>query len=315
MKTRIIKLVSAMLMLLFICELKAQVPQAFNYQAVARDNFGNLIVSHAVGIQIIIHQTTASGTPVYSETFATSTNQFGLFTIAIGKGTPVSGTFSSITWSTGNYWLEVQLDPSGGSSYTSMGTSQLLTVPYAMYAVNAGVPGVTGPTGPTGATGSQGVTGPTGGYIAHAIGDSYGGGIVFYVYDGGQHGLIAATADQSYGIVWSTSYSVINADRDCIGAGKFNTERIIANQGAVSYAAQICSIVQLGNFGDWYLPSKYELNLLYLQKTVVGGFASGMYWSSYEGDADHAWDQNFSNGTQAGDDKGNLDYVRVIRAF
>jgi hypothetical protein len=162
MKKTIFTFLSTLMMLLFISELSAQVPQAFNYQAVARDASGNLIANQAIGISIIIHQTTASGTVVYSETFTKTTNQFGLFTLPIGQGFVTTGNFNSIAWSSGNYWLEVQIDPAGGTTYVSMGTSQLLTVPFAMYAANSGTSGATGPTGPTGAAGTIGATGPTG---------------------------------------------------------------------------------------------------------------------------------------------------------
>jgi len=115
----------------------SQAPQALNYQAVARNSAGTLITNQKVGIEIIIHQSTATGTPVYSERDSATTNQFGLFTIAIGKGKVLSGTFSAIVWSTGNYWMQVEMDPTGGTSYTPMGTSQLLSVPYALYAQNS----------------------------------------------------------------------------------------------------------------------------------------------------------------------------------
>jgi hypothetical protein len=168
MKRKILTLLSAVLMLLFVGQINAQVPQGFNYQAVARNSSGVLIANQVVGIKIYIHETSSSGTVVYSETFSPTTNQFGLFTIAIGQGTPVTGTFSSISWNTGNYWMQVEMDPTGGTSYTSMGTSQLLSVPFAMYANNAGTSGTTGATGPTGADGAtgpqgiQGITGPAG---------------------------------------------------------------------------------------------------------------------------------------------------------
>ena len=140
----------------------AQVPQAFNYQAVARDASGNPIASHAVGIEIYIRQTSATGTVVYIETFTTTTNQFGLFTLQIGMGTQVVGTFNTINWSTGSYWLQVQMDPTGGTLYVDMGTTQLLSVPFAMYANNAGTSGATGPQGPTGNDGATGPQGPIG---------------------------------------------------------------------------------------------------------------------------------------------------------
>ena len=357
MKNLITKL-SVLLLLAAYCILPttySQVPQAFNYQAVARDNSGNLIVSHNVGVELYIRQTSSTGTVVYIETFTALTNQFGLFTLQIGTGTPVVGTFSTIDWSTGSYYLDVKMDPTGGSTYADMGTSQLLSVPYAMYAAKAGVPGITGATGPTGSTGNdgaigatgpqgiQGVTGATGvggvsnagtgiiitgaGTVAtpyvisdsvHKIGDTYGGGIVFYVYDNGRHGLIAATADQSTGVVWSTAAyqsTVSNAVRDGVNGGQTNTERIIIQAGAGSYAAQLCANYQGGNYGDWYLPSKYELNLLYLQKAVVGGFAINGYWSSTENNNGNAWHQYFGDGTQTNSSKASTYYVRAVRAF
>jgi len=140
----------------------AQVPPAFNYQAVARDAGGNPIANQAVGINIILRQSTAGGTIVYSETFTKTTNQFGMFTLPIGQGLTTFGSFNSIVWSSGNYWLQVQIDPTGGTTYTDMGTTQLLSVPFAMYANNAGNPGITGPTGQTGATGNDGLIGPPG---------------------------------------------------------------------------------------------------------------------------------------------------------
>jgi hypothetical protein len=150
---------------------------------------------------------------------------------------------------------------------------------------------------------------------SHYIGESYGGGIVFYVYDNGKHGLIAATSDQSTGIQWSITNPVTNAVRNGIHGGISNTERIIINQGAGSYAAQLCANYIGGDYADWYLPSKHELNLLYLQKTVVGGFTSYFYWSSTEVSYSGAWTQNFNGGGQVNLGKVNAYYVRAIRAF
>lgn len=157
----------------------------------------------------------------------------------------------------------------------------------------------------------------------HFIGENYGGGIVFYVYDNGQHGLIASTADQSTSIRWNGgSVTDTRARADGIGAGLKNTAIIIANQGPVdgnAFAATVCneySVTVSGvTYGDWYLPSKYELNLLYLQKAVVGGFAVGYYWSSSENNNFVAWTQNFFSGNQDGFAKLNTFYVRAVRAF
>ena len=157
----------------------------------------------------------------------------------------------------------------------------------------------------------------------HYIGESYGGGIVFYVYDNGQHGLIAATADQSTGMRWyANTYTNTMALADGVGAGRANTAIIIANQGygdGSSYAARVCNeySVTVGGvtYGDWYLPSKYELNLLYLQKTVVGGFANYYYWSSSECNANSAWLQHFYFSLQDCGNKYVTSYVRAVRAF
>jgi hypothetical protein len=167
-----------------------------------------------------------------------------------------------------------------------------------------------------GTTASPYVVNSTAGGSSLAIGDSYQGGIIFWLDATGQHGLIAATADQSTGIQWyNGTFTVTNAVRDGIGAGMYNTERIIANQSTGSYAAQLCANYQGGGYGDWYLPSKYELNLLYLQKTAVGGFASAYYWSSTENDLNSAWTQNFGNGSQDYDYKDYANRVRAVRAF
>ena len=160
----------------------------------------------------------------------------------------------------------------------------------------------------------------------HYIGESYGGGIVFYVYDGGQHGLIAATADQSTGTRWyGGSYTNTRARATGLGAGLKNTAAIIANQATVdgnAFAATVCneySVTVNGvTYGDWYLPSKHELNLLYLQKNVVGCFVLNSYWSSTENPIPgpgYAWSQDFDLGDPGSDSKDVAYPVRAIRVF
>ena len=159
----------------------------------------------------------------------------------------------------------------------------------------------------------------------HYIGENYGGGMVFYIYDGGQHGLIAATTDQNTVIQWNNgTYRLTGTTGDGLNAGAMNTAMIVATQMADNqsgnFAAKVCadySITMDGvTYGDWYLPSKYELNLLYLQKTVVGGFVEDYYWSSTEYDANDARIQLFFDGYQAHGSKGYFTFpVRAIRAF
>jgi hypothetical protein len=152
---------------------------------------------------------------------------------------------------------------------------------------------------------------------SYAIGDTGpGGGIVFFVSDDGKHGLEAAPGDQSTGIQWfNGSFILTGAVWNGIN-GERNTDRIITSQGHGSYAALLCANYTGGGYGDWYLPSKYELNLLYQQKAVVGGFAtSGNYWSSTEDGSYYAWFQNFYHGDQNAWDKANTFRVRAVRAF
>ena len=153
----------------------------------------------------------------------------------------------------------------------------------------------------------------------HYIGESFGGGIVFYVYDNGKHGLIAATADQSTGIQWYNGTNrYTGTTGDGLNAGAMNTTMIVATQMADNqtgnFAAKVCAdySVTVGGitYGDWYLPSKYELNLLYLQKSVIGAF-NFFYWSSTESDLSNAWYQYFPDGIQYSYSK---DFGFVVRA-
>src|ERR1039458_4810790 len=137
----------------------AQVPQGMNYQAIARDVNGNPLPNNThICLQVTIRTGSSAGPIVYQENDTATTNRFGLFTIKVGMGTVIQFTFNSINWSTGNQYMQVAMDLTGNcTGFVDMGASELLTVPYAMYAASPG-----GPTGATGATGTNGVTGATG---------------------------------------------------------------------------------------------------------------------------------------------------------
>ena len=117
----------------------AQAPQALNYQGVARNASGSPIAGATISLRLTVHDGSASGTQVYQESQAPLTNAFGLYNVTIGiGGTAVTGNFSTINWGSGSKYLQVEIDPAGGTSYTSAGASQLLSVPYAIYSNNAG---------------------------------------------------------------------------------------------------------------------------------------------------------------------------------
>lgn len=118
----------------------SQAPQKISYQGVARNTSGTVLANQPIGLKFVI---TDGSTSIYSEIQPPiTTNSFGLFSAFIGGGTPTFGTFSSINWSTGTYFLEVLIDPAGGTSYTSVGTQQFMSVPYALNAGSAPAPAV-----------------------------------------------------------------------------------------------------------------------------------------------------------------------------
>ncbi|MBK7128897.1 MAG: hypothetical protein IPM74_02805 [Crocinitomicaceae bacterium] len=110
----------------------AQAPNMFKYQAVARDNSGAVLADQTVSFEISILQNSSGGTPVYKETHVATTNQHGLASLNIGGGAVTLGDFSTIDWGAALYFIQVKMDPAGGSAYVMMGTSQLLSVPYAL---------------------------------------------------------------------------------------------------------------------------------------------------------------------------------------
>ena len=170
---KIFKNVNRLFLFVIICQLLmidtnfAQAPQKMSYQAVIRDGANALVVNQTVGMQVSILQGSITGTAVYVETQNAATNTNGLVSIEIGGGIVTLGSFATIDWASGPFFIKTETDPTGGTNYTITGTTQLLSVPYAMYAASSGssIPGPQGPQGPAGndgAPGPQGLQGPAG---------------------------------------------------------------------------------------------------------------------------------------------------------
>ncbi|MES2592241.1 MAG: collagen-like protein [Bacteroidota bacterium] len=193
-----------LLSLTLIFSLHAQAPQGFNYQAIARNNAGVAIVNQNVGLQISLRQSTANGTIVYTETHSVTSNNIGLLNMVVGGGTVVTGIFTTIDWSAGPYFIEISTDLTGGTNYALMGTQQLMSVPYALYAANgnAGVQGVTGATGTAGANGSTGAIGVTG--ASGSVGLTGATGVAGVVGATGATGEIGITGATGAGVTGST---------------------------------------------------------------------------------------------------------------
>ncbi|MCH2046872.1 MAG: hypothetical protein MK212_22350, partial [Saprospiraceae bacterium] len=116
----------------------AQAPDLINYQAVARNSSNNAIQNQTIGIKVSILQGSATGSAVYEETHTPTTDGYGAFNLQIGGGTVVSGSFSGISWGSFSHYLKIEMDAAGGTNYSPMGTTQMVSVPYAKYAEKAG---------------------------------------------------------------------------------------------------------------------------------------------------------------------------------
>ena len=373
------------------------VPQGINYQAVARDASGAVLMNQALTIQFSVISDITTSAVSWQETHTVSTNDYGLYTAIIGQGTATSvgssATFDVIDWGASNHLLKVEVD--FGSGYLDMGTTAFMSVPYSIYSKNLigctdstalnystlantddGSCIISGCTDTTatnynslaniddgsciavvlGCTDStafnynasantddgsciavvNGCTDPTAtnydplantddGYCIGglSIGDTYGGGIVFWL-DGNGGGLISAPTDQSYGVEWGCYGTAISgADGTAIGTGNQNTIDIEAGCTTTGIAADICANYTDGTYSDWFLPSKDELNKMYLNIGQgnalglgnVGGFANFYYWSSTEDGNYGAWGQYFIDGFQYFNFKNDYYGVRAVRAF
>ena len=291
---------------MFSCSLAAQTPQKISYQAVIHNSNNQLVTNQQTSLRISILHDSVSGTAVYVENHSPTTNNNGLVSLEIGGGTVVSGSLSSINWSDGSYFIKTETDPTGGTNYSISGTNQLLSVPYAMHANTA-----------DSCINNSGSMLPQ-----HYIGESYGGGIVFYLYyyENKQHGLIVSAADLSEGIRWyGGTYSNTMAYGDNTLAGKSNTLLIIANQGYAdgeTYAARICNEYHSGGYGDWYLPSRTELSIL-INERLIELTPNSSYWSSTEQNNGSAYYgmRLGSYDTGGFTQKTEMLRVRAIRAF
>lgn len=357
----------------------SQAPNKMSYQAVVRDVANSLVANQIVGIQISILQGSVTGSVVYLETQMPSTNSNGLISIEIGTGTVMMGNFNSINWSNGNFFIKTETDPTGGTAYSITGTSQLLSVPYALHANTAdsiiGGISITELDPVFASSVANGITaldtanwnshsidtdtnldsagltslgffaGPHTDSLAivnmgfatnssYSIGDFAHGGIVFWIDETGEHGLVCAKTSQSTNAIWHAgSFGNTQAKGNGPFSGKANTSIIIAAHVAIGdngtlNASRLCNELQITEggktYGDWYLPSLDELNEMYLNKTIINATATAngginiidnIHWTSTEHNNTNAWGQHIGNGNQQLIPKGFTYHVRAIRAF
>mgnify|MGYP000915889304 CR=1 FL=1 len=259
----------------------AQTPEKMSYQAVVRDSGDALVTNQAIGMQISILQTTATGTAVYVETQTPTTNVNGLVTLEIGTGTVVSGDFTTIDWSADSYFIKTETDPTGGSNYTISGTSQLMSVPFALHAKVA-----------------ESVSSPV-----YSVGYSPElGGYVFMVSADGEHGLVCETIDQGFSS-WYNAQNVISNPSNHSENGQNFTDWRVPTRYEL---AQMYSLkTDIEAVGDSFGTKTY--------------WTSNQSVYSVNGLSEEtAWRQNFGTGLQYDNNNILLDgelFVRSVREF
>jgi len=258
----------------------AQVPEKMSYQAVVRDAAGELVSDQSVGMRISILQTTTTGTAVYVETHSPSSNTNGLVSIEIGTGS-TSDDFSTIDWSADLYFIKSEIDLTGSDSYSITGTSQLMSVPFALHAKVA-----------------ESVSSPV-----YSIGHSPElGGYVFMISADGMHGLVCETIDQGVS-TWYNAQNVISNPSNHSDNGQNFTDWRVPTRYEL---AQMYSLkTDIEAVGDSFGTRTY--------------WTSNQSVYSVNGLSEEtAWRQNFVTGFQYNNNNISLDgelFVRSVREF
>jgi Chaperone of endosialidase len=223
-----------------------QAPLSINYQAIVRNAGGQAVsTGTVVSFRFTIHDGSPTDTAVYTETQRDTVNQFGLVNTHIGA----AGNLALVNWSSGNKYLEVQLDPTGGNNYINMGSSELLSVPYALFAANSapGPQGITGATGGNGNVGPTGVAGPTGAGVTGPTGPQGNPGIT------GATGVTGAGAAGPTGLTGSAGATGITGPTGLTGAGVTGPTGLPGVTGATGAAGSATNAWNItGNAGTSY---------------------------------------------------------------
>ena len=323
MKTNIL-ILSVLLNFFIISLVFSQAPEGIKYQAVARNAEGIVLADKEVLFDISIIQGSVEGVDVYSESHTRTTNKFGIVTLTIGKG-ETSDDFSKIDWKQSPYFVNIKVDG------LDIGTSQLLSVPYALYATEAGnvfngdynnltnKPDlsvyITKESDPDfNSSVAHGITSSDTAKWNQAYNSidsslsntmqpvpiKFQGDILFV------HPFILKSSE------WGPNNMLIGGTSDT--DGRLNTEIIVKILVDSAVPAKTCyDLVDFG-YDDWYLPSRYEIDAIYKQSYLLKYIDySSQYWSSTEMDKDMAWQLNFYNGTQSGDYKKRVNTFICIR--
>ena len=225
----------------------AQPPQLIPYQAIARDNAGNPVLNQNIGLRFSIHDQTISGTVVWQESQTVVSNSLGIIVTALGGTTQLT----TVDWGSGAKFLQVEMDITGGTNYQDMGTQQMMSVPYALYAETSGSVINNG--------------GGVNGSFTHWIGELYGGGIICHLWkdpQGIEHGLICSLVNLGEQ-VFNNTQVMESTEAVSPNDGFFNTNILVSQISIANSAVNVCFNYSSQGFEDWYLPAYQELMLLY----------------------------------------------------
>lgn len=275
-----------------------QSPDQFKYQALLRNADGTIMANESVSVYLEILKGGAIGTSIFNETHNLTTTDQALININIGS----VENLSVVNWGTDNYFIKITVNG------TEMGTSQLLSVPYALHAKTSGT---------------------------HYIGELYEGGIIFFIDHTGEHGLIASLEDLDggSGVAWSNIVVLVGDGAQDAYDGASNTAAIIAQSGHTNSAAKLCDDYENDGYSDWYLPTTSEILLLRQNQLNIHNILENdgnpdtygllatltppysFYWTSYEIGDDLGWYLGIEYPHGEIYTKEGLLRVRAIRAF
>ena len=308
------QIIPLLLSILFANDILAQAPTTMIHEFMVNNSTGTPVASRTIAVRASILQGSSSGTAVYVETHTPTTDANALARISVGAGTVVSGTYGTIDWSAGPYYIKTEVDIAGGSNFGLSNTTQMLSVPFALRAKTA-----------------ESLSGGSSGGFTHYIGEEYLGGVVFHLWKdnaGTEHGLVVNLNNQSTSQAWSNvTGTEIGSTAQSSWDGLSNSNAIRNQSGHSSSAAKLCHDLNGGGTPGWYLPSIDELSLLWhnrfnVNKTLsgLGGAArvlstAAVFWSSSEYLAPYAWNFTFNSGSANYSLKSNPIYVRAVRAF
>lgn len=272
-----------------------QTPLSFRYQAVVQNATGDVIGNKKVSFLVTILKGAIDRERVYSEFHSLNTDQFGMVSMAIGKGNPLFGSLVNIDWGQGEYFLKVEMDEEGGTHFKTLGETQLLSVPYALHARTAENTD-DADADPANELQTLSING-------RELSISGGNKVILPIAapDPALPVPIAFRGRNIYVYPVDNGADVVFGTFEATGAtsdfdGKANTQQLIHAYGSGSYAARACEDLEAFGYDDWYLPSRAELDAIFKQSYLIQDYAQDFYWSSTETAANKAYALNLLTG-------------------